>query len=133
MDAARSYLGVKWRHLGRDRHGVDCVGLLLCAARDVGMSPPQPDPYARGHRGPQMLAAVRNVGRQVPITERRLGDVLVFRDVRFCAHLGVLSMKYGVEHVINARTDRGKVIEEPMAGEPWAKLAAVIRPPDLES
>lgn len=80
-----------------------------------------------------MLEAVRKVGRQVPIAERRLGDVLVFRDVRFCAHLGVLSMKHGVEHVINARTDRGKVIEEPMVGDPWAKLAAVIRPPELES
>jgi len=37
VEAARSYLGVPFRHLGRNRNGLDCVGLVLCAAHDVGL------------------------------------------------------------------------------------------------
>ncbi len=34
--AAREYLGVPWRGQGRDRKGVDCTGLIVCAFRDAG-------------------------------------------------------------------------------------------------
>ena len=35
-EAALKYVGVKFRHLGRTENGMDCVGLLLLAARDCG-------------------------------------------------------------------------------------------------
>ena len=34
--AARAYIGVPWQHHGRSRHGLDCVGLLFLASRDIG-------------------------------------------------------------------------------------------------
>lgn len=37
ITAARSYVGAPYRHLGRSRFGVDCLGLLVCAARDAGL------------------------------------------------------------------------------------------------
>lgn len=36
--AARSYLGVRFHHQGRNRAGLDCGGLLACVMRDVGLS-----------------------------------------------------------------------------------------------
>jgi cell wall-associated NlpC family hydrolase len=36
-DAAASYEGVKWRHQGRDRNGIDCLGLLVMVAIDLGI------------------------------------------------------------------------------------------------
>src|SRR5690606_263123 len=39
INSARTYLGVKFRMYGRDRTGVDCVGLLYCVARDMGCEP----------------------------------------------------------------------------------------------
>ena len=35
--AAQSWVGVPWRHQGRSREGVDCLGLLIVVARDLGI------------------------------------------------------------------------------------------------
>jgi len=35
--ALRTYKGVRFLHQGRTRAGVDCVGLLACAANDLGV------------------------------------------------------------------------------------------------
>lgn len=37
VEVARSYLGVKWKHQGRSRAGVDCVGLVIIALHDCGI------------------------------------------------------------------------------------------------
>lgn len=35
----RSYIGVRFRHQGRSRdYGVDCIGLAVCAALDIGIA-----------------------------------------------------------------------------------------------
>ncbi len=31
VDEARTWLGVPFHHQGRSRHGVDCIGLVVCA------------------------------------------------------------------------------------------------------
>lgn len=36
-EAARRWLGVPFRHQGRDRRGVDCVGLIIVACRELGL------------------------------------------------------------------------------------------------
>ena len=35
--AAQSWVGVPWRHQGRTREGIDCLGLLIVVARDLGL------------------------------------------------------------------------------------------------
>ena len=35
--AARAYLGVPFAHQGRTRHGLDCLGLLVCVAKDLAL------------------------------------------------------------------------------------------------
>ena len=40
MSAARQYLGARYRHRGRDRSGMDCAGLLLAVANDLGLPAP---------------------------------------------------------------------------------------------
>jgi len=38
VEAARKYIGLRWVHQGRSRtQGVDCLGLIVLAARDIGM------------------------------------------------------------------------------------------------
>ena len=34
--AARTWLGVPWRHQGRTRQGVDCAGLVVLVGRGLG-------------------------------------------------------------------------------------------------
>lgn len=38
VKAARSYLGVRWRHQGRTvEKGIDCLGLIVCVVHDMGL------------------------------------------------------------------------------------------------
>lgn len=48
VEAARSYIGVPWRHLGRSRRGLDCAGLLMLAVKDSeGVELEAPERYGR--------------------------------------------------------------------------------------
>ena len=44
---ARSYLGVKWRHRGRSRYGVDCIGLVVLALAAAGVATRDRQDYGR--------------------------------------------------------------------------------------
>ena len=37
VEIARSYVGVPYLHQGRNRNGLDCIGLVLAVAKDLGM------------------------------------------------------------------------------------------------
>jgi len=47
VQAARSYIGVPWKHLGRSRRGVDCAGLPILAYADCGVVMDAPTRYGR--------------------------------------------------------------------------------------
>lgn len=37
LSAARSYVGARWRHRGRSRYGVDCIGLVVLSLAAAGV------------------------------------------------------------------------------------------------
>ncbi len=129
--AARAYLGVPWRHLGRTRQGLDCIGLLLLAARDCGLTVNDPGAYAVGHRGPALAEALRTRLVRVPLGAARDGDVLTFRDGLHVAHVGLRSTLHGRPAVIHAHTGRGRVMEEALAFQLADDLRAAYRVPGL--
>ena len=57
VDQARGYLGTPFLHQGRTRHGLDCVGLVIRVAHDLGLSDYDIDHYARAPSG-RMMARV---------------------------------------------------------------------------
>ena len=79
-EAARAYLGVRWRHCGRDRqNGLDCVGLLLAVSADVGYAEAasfDPGSYSRRPDGVTLTSILRN--SLVPVQEVREGSVVAF-------------------------------------------------------
>lgn len=90
--------------------------------------------YAREPKPAQMLATLKANGcRQVlPVTKRQIGDILLFRDGQQVRHVGILSEKHGVEHVIHATAVAGKVIEQQLAGEMLGQLVYVFGFPGVE-
>lgn len=58
LNAARSMLGVPWRHRGRSRVGVDCAGLVWCMYRDCGVVLPDRRDYGRNPFKDGLEAAV---------------------------------------------------------------------------
>ena len=55
IKAARSWVGVKYRHQGRGRKGIDCVGLLIEVCKDVGHPVVAPHAYSTMPQGYQLL------------------------------------------------------------------------------
>ena len=131
--AARTYRGVRWHHLGRSRDGVDCIGLLLLAGRDAGLILPEPPPYARGHRGYDLARGLGALGREVSLLAARDGDVLLFADGTYPAHVGLrTTWADGRPAVLHAHARLRRVVEQPIAGPVDATLRAAYRPAQLE-
>jgi cell wall-associated NlpC family hydrolase len=127
VQAARGYLGVPWKHLGRTRAGVDCIGLIMLAARDIGMDIADTEAYQRAPQGQRLLAGLLLYGSRVRQAEP--GDVLVLRMGVYAGHVGIATMHsvYRVPGILHAYAPRRHVVEQPMDAEMTAALVAVVR------
>jgi cell wall-associated NlpC family hydrolase len=127
VQAARGYLGVPWRHLGRSRAGVDCIGLVLLAARACGHDLPDPAPYEREPQGARLVSGLLAHGARV--TQAELGDVMVFRMGVYGGHIGIATLHpvYRVPGLLHAFATRRHVVEQPIDAEFRAALVAVVR------
>lgn len=86
---ARSWLGVRWAHQGRSREGIDCAGLVIRVARDLGYTRFDTTAYARQATDETMLALCAQHLQPVDVAVIAPGDVLVlaFENQR---HMGVV-------------------------------------------
>ena len=48
VEYARTWLGTKWRHQGRSKQGIDCIGLIIRTAEEFGFQYEDSTGYARG-------------------------------------------------------------------------------------
>lgn len=127
VTAARGWLGVPWRHLGRTRAGVDCIGLVLLSAAEAGLSLPDPAPYAREPQGAALLTGALAHGARV--AQARPGDVLLFSMGLYAGHIGIATTHpvFGVPAVLHAYAPHRKVVEQAMDAELTKALKAVLR------
>jgi cell wall-associated NlpC family hydrolase len=118
--AARAWLGVPWRHMGRSRLGLDCVGLLVVVGRDLGLEVEDQERYPRRPQGGYLRQTLERQlvdGGRTPAP----GDIGLFADRRTPFHAGIFSLRYGRLHMIHAYAKRRKVVEEPFDHE-WPGL-----------
>lgn len=115
--AARRYLGVPWRRLGRTEHGLDCVGLLLCAAKDAGYNVPEIEPYENEPSDRTLINEISKHCDDVTGQEILPGDIVTFRMGLYAAHIGIVSFhpEYKIPSVIHAYAPRHCVVEEPLS------------------
>lgn len=108
--AARRLLGVRFRPQGRGLEGVDCVGLVLLAAKSVGMTL-QADSYPL--RGPTLLLARRWLAdagcREVALRAVSAGDLVLSAPAVRQVHLAFWTGR----GVIEAHAGLGRVVERP--------------------
>lgn len=112
VSTARTYLRSPWRHQGRTKeHGVDCVGLAICVARDVGSVATDFDfnGYGRQVDGTMLLTAMRLMERRDALIA---GMVVVFSISRQPQHIGILGdWVHGGLSLIHASAPLGGVVE----------------------
>lgn len=115
--AARMLIGTPWRHLGRDRAGLDCIGLLLLAGAMAGHSLPDPPPYTREPQDHALRQTLGQLMDAVPVDAAEPGDVLIFKLGIYGGHVGIRAVHpaYAVPSVIHAHLPRRGVVEEVLA------------------
>jgi len=115
VTAARALLGVRWRHEGRSLNGLDCVGLLICAGRAVGLLPTGFDVrgYPRRPRDHTLIKRLAEFCDRVPVAAMAMGDAVAFvGSERLPCHVGLVSRRGGARPgLIHASEEIGRVVE----------------------
>jgi cell wall-associated NlpC family hydrolase len=106
IDEIRSWVGVPWVHQGRNRHGVDCIGLVIASAHALGLTEFDTRAYGRTPMGDFLVRMCNEHMTRKARAEP--GDVLLMRLSKFPQHFAVL-VEPG--RIVHARGEDGRVVE----------------------
>lgn len=113
--AARRYLDTPYRHQGRRMGvGIDCVGLLICVARDLGKIAPDWDVtgYARIPDGVQLLRHLDENLDTVSQADMAPGDIVCVAFQDWPQHVGIVGdYAHGGLSIIHAAIKARRVVE----------------------
>lgn len=125
--AARGYLGVRYQHQGRNRAGMDCAGLIVCVAHDLGVEVGDVCGYARTPNSDSLRQAVES--QAVRVATPRTGDILLMRFDADPQHLAIMTDVGMIHSYAQAR----RVVEHSIdAG--WARrIVAAHQFPGVET
>ena len=126
----RTYLGVPWRHQGRSRRGVDCVGFILLALKALNIPTVEITGYTRN---PDGVALKEIMDKQPSLTSvsppYRRGDIVLFRIRKEPQHVALLTESstsaLGMIHSYNG--GEKKVVEHDFADYWKNKIISVYR------
>jgi cell wall-associated NlpC family hydrolase len=110
VEQLRTYVGVPTWHCGRSREGVDCVGLIICAAQDLGVDIDGFERYTADVNSARLQARMLQHCRRLLLTDELLvGDLLLFNSRDNPQHVAVLSESG--RSIIHAWDTVGRVVE----------------------
>ncbi|MFW8566145.1 C40 family peptidase [Orrella sp. 11846] len=119
---ARKWLGVRWRHAGRNRQGIDCVGLGVVVTQALGICDYDVTAYSK-EPNDELMAHFDRVADRIPVRDARPGDILVINFRPYPFHAAFLSEQHGAPHIIHAHAGARQVIEEPYTHD-WPTLTS---------
>lgn len=131
IEAARSCLGVKFRHRGRSERALDCAGLVWWSYHLCGVDLPDFRLYSRepSAHGPGLTHYVREALGE-PVSDLQAGDVVILRFEREPHHMGIITeYPYGGFALIHACGHNGKVIEHRLAQDQKNRITHAFRRP----
>lgn len=150
VEIARSYVGVPWKHQGRSRTGLDCVGLVYRVWCDLGFDPAV-DGTGYGHvsDGRWLRRTLERLLVRTPGV-RLGGVVLMTQPGLHPLHLGIVSVlstednqfaernprfredeRVAVGTIVHANARVRKVIEQPLVPALGLRPVAYYRFPEV--
>ena len=136
VSQARTWLGTKYHHQGRLKKsasgagGVDCIGLIVGVIDELGiqgengMLLAQADDFNYSmypERG-RLVASIAKHLQEIPINEKQIGDVLLFKTFNDPQHVGLLTYyPSGGAGLIHCNSSAGKVVEQPLT-KTWERM-----------
>jgi cell wall-associated NlpC family hydrolase len=111
---ARQWLSVPYRHKGRSRTGLDCIGLLVVVGRALGVPHEDRTDYTDYPTAERVIQNVMDRYLELaPAASAWPGSIGLFADERLPCHCGLFSLQHGRVHLIHAMLRRRVVLEEP--------------------
>lgn len=129
--AARSWVGVPYRHQGRNRAGIDCIGLLVVTARMLGLLEVSNAPVADYPRRPRdgiLESRVAAVCTRIECPEVGCVALIKWTAHSPAAHVGILT----TANIIHAYAGNAVVVEHGFRGHWPARLHSLWRLPGIE-
>lgn len=120
VNEARKWIGVPFRHQGRSKYGVDCIGFIICA-RDAAEAWPlgmlEITSYSRNATDATMLDKLNT--HCIPTTKAEVGGVILIRWPKMKLPTHVALCVGG--NMLHAYRRTGRVIEVGYR-EPWVRM-----------
>ena len=120
---ARSMLGTRWRHQGRDPvHGIDCGGVIVWVGWERGYIPREWDVtrYGRAPDGRSLAQALSVYAIPKDWADWKPGDIVLLRQLRgnWPTHMGILTDHGGTPYMIHSLVTHParRVVETVFAG-----------------
>jgi cell wall-associated NlpC family hydrolase len=122
ITAVRSYIDTPFHHQGRlPQVGLDCAGVIVCAARECGIAIDDQQGYARTPANGMLEQAVIAHCDRIQLVEVVSGDIMLFRFLKEPQHLAVFDSGM----LIHAYSSVGKVVRNGF-DEAWSKRLVSI-------
>ncbi len=148
IDAARKYLGVRFRHQGRTMDGIDCAGLLVVSAWDCGINSWSKEAhfgYDRLPDGVTVNKIMNCICEKLPVHKETMipGHIVQISytsgGFERVTHMGVLTDMGGrydlgedyVLGLIHAYMPKRKVVEHRLDEQWFTQVKGVFRPRGL--
>lgn len=128
VDAARALKGARWRHRGRTPWAVDCIGLIVVAGRQAGLTATDEKGYGREPWEDRLRAGCRARWGE-PVQAPQAGDVALIRwETGEPSHLAIIgNHPDGGLTLIHSHNLHG-VCEMSLTGRYLACVLEVYRP-----
>ena len=145
---ARTWLGTDFKHQGRikksmrNKGGVDCLGLVICVARELNLQSGVFDKdgkdipiykfddleYSRNSDPQKLLNGFSKACIEIDLKKAKAGDVLLFKFEGMPKHLAIITEVNGEQiTIIHAFFKIGKVVEHIIDDEWKSRIAKVYR------
>ena len=110
--AEREWINTPFRHQGRNRAGIDCVGLLVVVAIELKLSDYDLNNYPRRPDNTFLSHFIKNMTLIIPITDAVNGNALIFSEGLSLCHCGIMATVSGQPGIIHAAAFNRSVLEE---------------------
>jgi cell wall-associated NlpC family hydrolase len=124
LEDVRSWEGVRFRHQGRTKSGVDCIGIFVCLLRDRNELPTDFQQAAVYGRAPNTSEFIDTIRRYcTPIDKVEDACLVAFKwpGAKYPSHAGVIDGG----NMIHAYERVGRVVRHGYR-EPWLRLTDSI-------
>lgn len=124
---ARKWIDVPWLHQGRNRYGIDCIGLLIVTAKALGLTEYDAKGYGIAPDAEFLKAECDRLMARIPRSDVQPADVYLMRFTRHPQHIGIAT-DFGLLH---AWAGAGRVTETSMPLSWRSRVVQAYRVPGV--